>query len=787
MKKTILIIAGTLAALIILLIVFISPLTKYILEKYDVKITGRELRMDWAYVNPFSGYIHLKDFRIYEKGSDTVFISTEDLSFRLNLKKLINGEPELTALTLSNPVARIVQFDKEHVNYQSLIDHFTADSTADEDTSATRFTLQDIEITDGVIYYIDPSVPVNYFVKKFNFKSSGYRWDIDSLNGKFSFESGPGKGAVDGEFVIHLGTSGYRFGVRMHEFDLKIFEQYLKDLSNYGSLSANMDADVVATGNFHDVQDITARGFIAINEFHFGKTPEQDYAAFDKLLIQITELSPVHEKYMFDSVVLTRPYFVYEQYDKLNNIETMFGDNGSNIDARKSQGHTFNLILEVADYISELAKNFVKSYYKVNRLAVYRGSLEYNDYSVSERFSVGLDPLNITANSIDKNNQRIGFALNSGVKPFGALDVSIHVNPKDFNDFELNYKLDHFAAATLNPYIISSTSYPLDRGTIDVKGNWNVKNKMIRSNNHVIVIDPRVGGKDHSKETGWLPMKIVMSLIRERGNVIDYQIPIEGSLKNPKFHIHDILLDVVRNLFVKPPTTPYRMEVRSIENKLEKSFAIRWDTRRSELPSKEERYVNRIAEFLTEHPEASVSVYPMKYEEKEKEYITLFEARKRYYLARHKMEESALSQTDLNRIEKLSTRDSGFVRYLNRHADPDKLMFTTQDKSAYVVGSGRINKEYAKLLKERESGFMEYFRAKGVADRVKMEKGENTVPYNGFTIYRIRYKGLRPEDVTKAYRELQELNNKPPRDEYKEERRKSKWWQFRRGRKQRDQ
>ena len=47
-------------------------------------------------------------------------------------------------------------------------------------------------------------------------------------------------------------------------------------------------------------------------------------------------------------------------------------------------------------------------------------------------------------------------------------------------------------------------------------------------------------------------MPLIMTFIRERGNVIDYEIPITGNLKDPKFHLSDVIFDLLGNIFVKP-------------------------------------------------------------------------------------------------------------------------------------------------------------------------------------------------------------------------------------------
>ena len=169
---------------------------------------------------------------------------------------------------------------------------------------------------------------------------------------------GTGSGDIKGDFTINLKNKDYRLAIVAHKFDLNIIEQYLKDLTNYGSFSANIDADIRSKGNFNDVEAVTTSGLLAINDFHFGKNPEDDYVSFDKLVLAIDEISPRNHKYIYDSISLSHPYLKYERYDYLDNLQTIFGKNGANISAVKADPSRFNLVLEIANYIKVVLKEF---------------------------------------------------------------------------------------------------------------------------------------------------------------------------------------------------------------------------------------------------------------------------------------------------------------------------------------------------------------------------------------------------------------------------------------------
>jgi len=60
-----------------------------------------------------------------------------------------------------------------------------------------------------------------------------------------------------------------------------------------------------------------------------------------------------------------------------------------------------------------------------------------------------------------------------------------------------------------------------------------------------------------------------------------------------------------------------------------------------------------------------------------------------------------------------------------------------------------------------------------VENRVKIFAGENNIPYNGFSFFKIEYSGEFPESLIRAYQEMNELNNAAPRKRLVKEREKT--------------
>ena len=771
LKKRLLI-AGIILILVpTIIIVFISPITKYLVEKYSVKYTGRKIKMDWAYVNPFTGYVHFSNFKVYEAVGDSIFFSSEGISVDFALRKILSKTYEITRLVLDKPKGTIILSNRV-LNFNDLILRFAA-NPADSVKPPLHFNILNVKINDGTFYFRSILSKVNYFVKDVNLESSGKYWNIDTVVGKISFLSGIGTGDVAVNFTINLNTLDYRYSVIVHKLSLEIIAQYLKDITSYGTFSANLDANIKANGNFKNEENLDETGRLQINDFHFGKTPQEDYLSFDKFVLVMNEVNPDKHIYHLDSVVLIHPYFKYEEYDKLDNIETMFGENGANVVAVDADKKRFNLIIELGHYLINVSKNFFESVYKINTLALNRGNILFNDYSKSEEFSIAADPLYIAADSVHQDKGRIQMSLKTGIKPYGNAIINASVNPRDSEDFNVDFHIAKIPITIFNPYLISYTSFPMDKGTIDFNGSWKVRDGVIQSQNHLLIIDPSISKRIKNKNDRWIPMWLVMYLIRDRGNVIDYEIPVTGNLKNPKFHLHDVLFSTLRNIIVKPVTTPYRIEVNNQENDIEKSLTLNWGIRQSNMQSNEENFTKKLAKFLVKNPGTSIVITPQHYETKEKEYILFFEAKKKYYLLLHPENAASFSESDSDYVDKMSVKDSLFVHYLNKHLT-HTLEFTIQDKCGSLISPAFVNAKFNQLNKARESNFLSHFEGLGVGKRITFSTSQNTIPYNGFSFYKITYKGELPDYLIKAYCKMNELDNEKPREKYQKERGKLK-------------
>jgi len=171
-EKILLILTSPIIIIVMVVILFNSAISKYIVEKYDEKYTGRKITMDRAYVNPLTGYIYFSNLKIYELNSDSLFLSIDGIGANISLLKLFSGTFEISKLILNHPSGAIIQ-NRKTLNINDLIDKFSSKGNPGTIKSHFHFSIINIRINEGEFYYKDRQIPISYFIKKVNIESTG--------------------------------------------------------------------------------------------------------------------------------------------------------------------------------------------------------------------------------------------------------------------------------------------------------------------------------------------------------------------------------------------------------------------------------------------------------------------------------------------------------------------------------------------------------------------------------------------------------------------------------------
>ena len=113
--------------------------------------------------------------------------------------------------------------------------------------------------------------------------------------------------------------------------------------------------------------------------------------------------------------------------------------------------------------------------------------------------------------------------------------------------------------STFNPYSGKFAGYNITKGKLTTELHYKVDGRKLDAQHHIIVDQLEFGAKTESKDAVSLPIKLAVALLKDRNGVIDLNIPVTGTLDDPKFRLGPIIWKVFVNILEKAVTAPFAL------------------------------------------------------------------------------------------------------------------------------------------------------------------------------------------------------------------------------------
>lgn len=122
---------------------------------------------------------------------------------------------------------------------------------------------------------------------------------------------------------------------------------------------------------------------------------------------------------------------------------------------------------------------------------------------------------------------------------------------------DMTLKCDGIQLPVFSPYSIQVIGYKLDQGALNLDLTESLAGRLIDTRNKVVVDQLTLGEKVPSPTALNVPVKLGLAILKDRNGVIDLDVPISGSLDDPKFRLLPVVLKTLLNVIVKAATSPF--------------------------------------------------------------------------------------------------------------------------------------------------------------------------------------------------------------------------------------
>ena len=197
----------------------------------------------------------------------------------------------------------------------------------------------------------------------------------------------------------------------------------------------------------------------------------------------------------------------------------------------------------------------------IKKIVLHASQANFADLSVQPNFATGIQKIEGTVSGLSsKTNSRAKVDIHGAVDEFSPVAITGEINVLSaalYTDLSLSFR--NMELSTFNPYSGKFAGYNITKGKLTTELHYKVEGRKLDAQHHITVDQLEFGDKTASKDAVSLPVKLAVALLKDRNGVIDLDIPITGTLDDPKFRLGPIIWKVLVNILEKAVTAPFAL------------------------------------------------------------------------------------------------------------------------------------------------------------------------------------------------------------------------------------
>lgn len=197
---------------------------------------------------------------------------------------------------------------------------------------------------------------------------------------------------------------------------------------------------------------------------------------------------------------------------------------------------------------------------KIDKIVLAQGVMSFADYSIEPNFQARIDALRGTIAGLSSSNGSVAKIDLAGqiINRYSPVSITGETDPFAYDkhtDIKLSFK--NIELPIFNPYSGRFAGYAIAKGKLSTELHYKIDKRALVAEHHVLLDQLEWGAATDSKDKVSLPIRLATSLLKDRHGVIDLNLPVTGSLDDPKFRVGPVVWQIIKNLVVKIVTAPF--------------------------------------------------------------------------------------------------------------------------------------------------------------------------------------------------------------------------------------
>ena len=198
---------------------------------------------------------------------------------------------------------------------------------------------------------------------------------------------------------------------------------------------------------------------------------------------------------------------------------------------------------------------------KMSSLTLDGGSINFTDNFIKPNYSTSITALSGTVSAVSSDVAApADISLKGSIEGNGSLDISGKINPLAQPLFlDIAASATNIELAGLTPYAAKYAGYPIEKGKLSMKVKYHIENQRLEAQNSLFLDQLTFGAHVDSPSATKLPVLLAISLLKNSRGEINVDLPISGTLSDPKFSLGGVIVRVILNLLEKALVSPFQL------------------------------------------------------------------------------------------------------------------------------------------------------------------------------------------------------------------------------------
>jgi hypothetical protein len=197
----------------------------------------------------------------------------------------------------------------------------------------------------------------------------------------------------------------------------------------------------------------------------------------------------------------------------------------------------------------------------IGQVTLQGGQITFTDQSIRPAYSAEVGDLTARIAGLSSaGGSTADVDVRATINRSGSLVIAGKMNPLA-KDISLDMRVDvkDVELPPASPYTAKYAGYGISKGKLDLALSYKIASRRLEATNKLVLDQFTFGDKVDSPDAVKVPVRLAVSLLKDRHGVIDVDLPIAGSLDDPQFKIGGAILKVLGTLIVKAVTAPFSL------------------------------------------------------------------------------------------------------------------------------------------------------------------------------------------------------------------------------------